>query len=304
VAIGKREQLLSMVDSSKIEYVQSGQLIAATYVKNSKAIGFLWGVFSICYAIITLVVFVQPQWIGSQVGYFGLWKHCSLVLTEASASKDAVCIGRLDDLGSLLNPGFKAATGFLGLAALVSSLSVFALILFICTPTTVAYRIVSWMHTIAAVSTTIGIIIFPVGWDTTEVKSICGVSAGRFTLGSGSGSCTIRWAYVLAIIAALDGIVLAVLGFVLGSKHVKLIEDMNSNMKKRSIQPYQQRFYYSTESDPTPSVTMSYASTKRSLNLQPVVLIPPDHDGYSEFSQHKGALYRANYSMPSQQFQL
>ena len=29
------------------------------FMRNSKAIGVLWGVFTVCYAIITIVVFVQ-----------------------------------------------------------------------------------------------------------------------------------------------------------------------------------------------------------------------------------------------------
>ena len=51
------------------------------YLRNSKAIGVLWGVFTICYAILSVVVLVQPQWIGDTAeapgsGYFGLWRHC------------------------------------------------------------------------------------------------------------------------------------------------------------------------------------------------------------------------------------
>ncbi|CAG7824079.1 unnamed protein product [Allacma fusca] len=144
-----------MVGSSKVEYVQSGQLIAATYVKNSKAIGFLWGVFSICYAIITVVVFIQPQWIGTRApaatGYFGLWRHCavSTIVTESTTTTEFLCRGRLDDFSSLLNPAFRAATIFIGIATLVSILSVMALVLFVCAPTTIAYHIVAWMQTIA-----------------------------------------------------------------------------------------------------------------------------------------------------------
>ena len=56
------------------------------------------------------------------------------------------------------------------------------------------------------------------GWDAPEVRETCGASADRFNL----GMCSIRWAFVLAIIALLDGLVLAILAFVLGSRHIKL----------------------------------------------------------------------------------
>lgn len=35
----------------------------ANYLRNSRAIGVLWAVFTMCYAIINVVVFVQPQWV-------------------------------------------------------------------------------------------------------------------------------------------------------------------------------------------------------------------------------------------------
>ena len=47
-----------------IEYADQGHIYTTNYVRNSKAIGVLWGVFTICFAIINIVVFVQPQWIG------------------------------------------------------------------------------------------------------------------------------------------------------------------------------------------------------------------------------------------------
>ena len=49
---------------SKVEYVESSQMYATNYVRNSRAIGVLWGIFTICYAIIGVVAFVTPEWIG------------------------------------------------------------------------------------------------------------------------------------------------------------------------------------------------------------------------------------------------
>lgn len=47
-----------------IEYADQTHVHTTNYMRNSKAIGVLWGVFTICFAIINIVVFVQPQWIG------------------------------------------------------------------------------------------------------------------------------------------------------------------------------------------------------------------------------------------------
>lgn len=66
---------------SKIEYVESSHMYATNYIRNSKAIGVLWGIFTICYAIIGVVAFVTPEWIGDleheNPGRFGLWSRCS-----------------------------------------------------------------------------------------------------------------------------------------------------------------------------------------------------------------------------------
>lgn len=45
---------------TKIEYVDSTQLYATKYIRNSKAIAVLWAIFTICYAIIGIVAFVTP----------------------------------------------------------------------------------------------------------------------------------------------------------------------------------------------------------------------------------------------------
>ncbi|CAL8125228.1 unnamed protein product [Orchesella dallaii] len=275
------------------------------------AIGFLWGIFSICYAIITLVVFIQPQWVGTRSpassGYFGLWRHCAVasVMTEMTTTSEFICRGRLDDFSSIINPAFRVATIFVGIAALVAVLSVFGLILFICAPARQAYFIIAMMQALAAICTGVGLVVFPAGFDAAEVRLTCGPTADRFYL----GTCTIRWAYVLAIIGLLDGSVLAVLGFVLGSRHLKLSDEFSSGSTRKihSISgmngyPARGGYFYGTDSGPTPSVTYSYASTKRSMGgLQPIVLLPPDTE--SEY-RSKASLYRAEYATPKQNIQL
>jgi len=44
----------------KVEYVDSAQLYATNYIRNSKAIAVLWAIFTICYSIIVIVSFVTP----------------------------------------------------------------------------------------------------------------------------------------------------------------------------------------------------------------------------------------------------
>lgn len=150
----------------------------------------------------------------------------------------------------------------------------------------------------------LGLVVFPIGWDSPHVKQTCGPDADRFSL----GSCGIRWVLVLGFLGLLDACVLAVLAFVLGSRHVKLTA-VDKKSKGRTSSSYLPSGYYPTETTtgPPTSMTMShhdYHHGKRPLNLQPIILMPPEMDGYSDFSRTKASLYKSEYATPSQHFQL
>jgi hypothetical protein len=79
-----------------MKYMESSHMYSTKFMRNSKAVGVLWGIFSVCYAIIVMVVFtqvsdnhinlqinapVQDEWMGdgnlSKIsGNFGLWRWC------------------------------------------------------------------------------------------------------------------------------------------------------------------------------------------------------------------------------------
>lgn len=117
------------------------------YHRNSRAIGVLWAVFSLCFAIINAVVFVQPQWLGDTAtsrgtGYFGLWRSCRLL----QDGQDLICEGRLDDFSTIQTPAFKAATVFMGLSVCISSLCVLALVLFFFLHSSTVFHVCGWMQ--------------------------------------------------------------------------------------------------------------------------------------------------------------
>lgn len=66
-----------------------------------------------------------------------------------------------------------------------------------------------------------GCMIYPDGWDSPEVKKMCGQRTDKYSL----GNCTVRWAYILAIISILDSLLLAFLSFTLGNRQDKLLPD-------------------------------------------------------------------------------
>lgn len=63
----------------------------------------------------------------------------------------------------------------------------------------------------------VGVLVFPIGWDTPMVREVCGVDSDNYAL----GQCGIRWAFILALIGVVDCTVLCILAFVLGNREVK-----------------------------------------------------------------------------------
>lgn len=53
-------KIFKKIMGTKVEYVDSSHLYATNYIRNSKAIAVLWSIFTICYAIISIVAFVTP----------------------------------------------------------------------------------------------------------------------------------------------------------------------------------------------------------------------------------------------------
>lgn len=61
--------------------------------------------------------------------------------------------------------------------------------------------------------------IFPDGWDAETIRDMCGAKTGKYSL----GDCSVRWAYILAIIGILNALILSFLAFVLGNRQTDLL---------------------------------------------------------------------------------
>lgn len=60
----------------------------------------------------------------------------------------------------------------------------------------------------------LGCMIYPDGWDSDAVRRMCGKQTDKYSL----GACSMRWAYILAIMGILDALILSFLAFVLGNR--------------------------------------------------------------------------------------
>ncbi|XP_029550847.1 LHFPL tetraspan subfamily member 5 protein isoform X2 [Salmo trutta] len=195
---------------------EAAKIYHTNYVRNARAVGVLWTIFTICFAILVMVVFIQPYWIGDsvntpQAGYFGLFHYC----IGNALTGELICKGSALDFGSIPSGAFKTAMFFVGISMLlvVGSIVCFSLFFF-CNAGSV-YKICAWMQLASCC------MIYPDGWDSEEVKRMCGQRTDKYTL----GNCTVRWAYILAIISIMDSLILSFLAFSLGNRQDQLLPD-------------------------------------------------------------------------------
>ncbi|XP_047117968.1 LHFPL tetraspan subfamily member 3 protein [Schistocerca piceifrons] len=286
---------------SKVEYVESSHMYATNYVRNSKAIGVLWGIFSICYAIIVVVSLVTPEWVGDTMeaettGRFGLFARCMF----PPGGGPERCEGGLDDLRAAPSGAFRAAAVLVAAAALLALIAIAAMLLFFFVPATTVFHVCAWIQVLSAVSLGAGVAVFPAGWDAAEVRAMCGPAAGLYQL----GACGLRWAFLLALIGCLDAAILAALAFILATRHVRLQPEPayanNGSLYKGEV------------NGGFVGDAQSVAGSRKSLNLHPVLLMPqphgPEADRFSEFSNRTGRSkasgYRPEYASSIQNFQL
>lgn len=139
----------------------------------------------------------------------------------------------------------------------------------------------------------IGCVSFPFGWNSDDFRKVCGPESNRFEM----GLCGVRWAYPLAIIACIDGCILATLAFILATRHIRL----------QAEPTYQNSMYKGEVNNAYITDAHSIAGSRKSLNLQPVLLVAPPHhaseDTISQFSNRTGNRYnRPDYHNSIHQF--
>lgn len=182
---------------------------------TSRIIGFIWAFLTACFAIINIFVFVQPQWIGDtlespRAGHFGLYSYCVSTISDYEFD----CQGTWRDFGTILNAPFAAATFFVGFSALLILICLGLFILFFFLRPRLVYFICALIQIICATCLLIAVIVYPAGFDNDLIRSVCGSNVNDFFI----DTCQVRWAYILAIIAVFNVLILAVLAFFLGLK--------------------------------------------------------------------------------------
>lgn len=177
---------------------EAAKIYHTNYVRNSRAIGVLWAIFTICFAIVNVVCFIQPYWIGDgvdtpQAGYFGLFHYC----IGNGFSRELTCRGSFTDFSSLPSGAFKAASFFIGLSMMLIIACIVCFILFFFCNTATVYKICAWMQLTSgewreAAAPVLGAPLRPVRHSPARPGpggsgQTCGAGAARLGTGSGSG---------------------------------------------------------------------------------------------------------------------
>uniref|UniRef100_A0AAY5KIJ0 LHFPL tetraspan subfamily member 3 n=1 Tax=Esox lucius TaxID=8010 RepID=A0AAY5KIJ0_ESOLU len=155
------------------------KLYQHNYVRNSRAIGLLWAIFTILFAILNVVIFSQPYWIGDgadtpQAGYFGLFHFC----TGDGIQRELDCTGTFTEFANIPSTAFKAASFFVGMSMMLVMACIASFTLFFLFSTTTVYKICGWMQGAS------GLLLSPVSWTATQ-PILFGVSWG---FGPGAGA--------------------------------------------------------------------------------------------------------------------
>ncbi|KAK3102883.1 hypothetical protein FSP39_014665 [Pinctada imbricata] len=118
--------------------------------RNHRAVAVIWGIMTIMFAILNVMAFAQPHWIGDTndspgFGHLGVYQVCTPDYNTGSY----FCTGSFTEFSSILTDAFRATTVFCGLSALLMLLCVLILLLFFCFKTGKVFMLCGVLETAA-----------------------------------------------------------------------------------------------------------------------------------------------------------
>lgn len=139
------------VAANMMPSAEAAKIYQTNYIKNSRSIGLLWSIFTILFAILNVVVFMQPYWIGDGmdtplVGYFGLFHYC---VGSIGNNRDLTCHGTFTEFAAIPSTAFKAASFFVGTSMMLVLSCIGCFVLFFFCSTHTVYKICGWMQLIS-----------------------------------------------------------------------------------------------------------------------------------------------------------
>ncbi|XP_056447417.1 LHFPL tetraspan subfamily member 4 protein [Gadus chalcogrammus] len=166
------------------------ELYHTEFVRSARAVGVLWGVCTVCLAVLQVVVLVQPAWVvttetsSSASGTLGLFQVC---VEGDWPGPD--CQGSPSALAPL--PAFQTPAVLVCVSLGAVWTSAACLLLFRVCHSAAVFKSCGWLQ----------------------------LTVGSFQ----PGNCSVSWVFTLALLGVLDSVILATLAFVLASRQDALL---------------------------------------------------------------------------------
>ncbi|CAD5228905.1 unnamed protein product [Bursaphelenchus okinawaensis] len=174
-------------------------------------IGYWWVILSGLSSLCLLSGFYVPHWIIGQISlngrfytvYLSAFRRCNFPVFDQELLQFRIVneCGTYEDLAHIPSIYWQFSMLTMACASFLSLLLMFILIPACCLDNILNKQtavLIGLVQVMSAVSISVGCILFPMGWDTQEVRDSCGTNADKFLL----GDCELGWAYIILLVGA------------------------------------------------------------------------------------------------------
>lgn len=170
--------------------------------------GVCWAVLSFASAALSCTAFYLPYWLhgslfNSTDVYFGSFRRCNYPrLTPLGTVVVVRECGRYTTFADIPSVSWQVSTVAVGVGGALALLVGFTALMACCMTDIVnkaTARTAGFVQLVAALLVSVGLVIFPNGWHTREVKEACGGTSDAFVL----GSCRLSWSFFLLVVSVI-----------------------------------------------------------------------------------------------------
>lgn len=176
-------------------------------------VGAVWALMSLLSATASCVGFFMPYWLlGSQMGVpvsFGTFRRCSYPIRDQGLEKTTMMeqCGRYAFFNSIPSLEWKICTVMTGSGCGLLLLVAVTAVMACCVSDIMSRgvgRVAGGIQFLGGLLIGSGCALYPLGWDSEEVKQTCSDASDQFYL----GSCTLGWAFYTTCAGALVTVLL------------------------------------------------------------------------------------------------
>ncbi|KAI5723620.1 hypothetical protein M8J76_008809 [Diaphorina citri] len=171
-------------------------------------VGILWALLSLVAAVLCCSGFYIPFWVQGRLdrypAYFSSFRRCGFLKYDARRKlllMDHGC-GRYENFKDIPSGWWQLTTIFVGFGGTVAMIIAITAMSACCISYVVqksTAKVAGGVQLFAALMISIGVAVYPLGWDNPEMKEACGGLSSPYKL----GSCDLSWSIWLLVAAIL-----------------------------------------------------------------------------------------------------